>query len=339
MNGNITVAGVSVEPGERRDLAPAASESITGDLTSLPLTVINGAGDGPRMFVTAAIHGDELNGIAICRRLLDTLDAADIQGSVIVVPIVNVPGVQITSRYLPDRRDLNRSFPGSHSGSMAARIARLLLDEVVIGSDLGIDLHTAANHRTNVPQLRIATENERMLALAVAFGAPFVLDARHRAGSLRAAAAELGVGVLTYEGGSPLRFDDYAVDVGFRGVLRVMQRLGLIADAPPPAHPAPMVLHESRWLRAERGGILELHVAPGDHVDAGRPLWSTTSPLGAERAVVDAEEEGYVIGATTLPLVQPGHAILHLALPGDRSPAEDDPTDEEDDDPDLLDGA
>jgi uncharacterized protein len=339
MNGAITVAGVTVEPGERRDLAPAASESITGDLTSLPITVINGVGDGPRVFVTAAVHGDELNGIAICRRLLDTLDAADIEGSVIVVPIVNVPGLQINSRYLPDRRDLNRSFPGSHNGSMAARIARLLLDEVVVGSDLGIDLHTAADHRTNVPQVRIGTSDTDLRALAVAFGAPFVLDARHRPGSLRATAADFGVGVLTYEAGGPLRFDDDAIDVGFRGVLRVMQRLGLVEDAPGPAHAAPMVLHESRWLRAERGGILELHVGPGDHVHPGEPLWTTASPLGAERAVVDAEEEGYVIGATTLPLVQPGHAILHLALPGDRSPAEDDPTDEEDLDPDALDGA
>jgi uncharacterized protein len=158
---DITVAGVTVEPGERRDLAPAASESITGDLTSLPMAVINGVGDGPRVFVTAAVHGDELNGIAICRRLLDTLDRPTPAGSVIVVPIVNVLGVQINSRYLPDRRDLNRSFPGSHSGSMAARIARLLLDEVIIGSDLGIDLHTAANHRTNVPQVRIETTDER----------------------------------------------------------------------------------------------------------------------------------------------------------------------------------
>lgn len=339
MNGVVTVAGVQVEPGERRDLAPAASESFTGDLTSLPLTVLNGPSDGPRAFVTAAIHGDELNGIAICRRLLDELDIEQVVGSLIVVPIVNVPGAQIASRYLPDRRDLNRAFPGSHTGSMAARIARLLLDEVVSNSDIGVDLHTAANHRTNVPQVRIRTADEATLKLATTFGAPFVLDARLRSGSLRAAAAELNVPVLTYEAGGPLRFDADAIDVGYRGVLRVLQRLGMIPSAPPPAHAEPMVLHESRWLRAERGGILELHVVSGDHVLPGQPLWTTTSPLGAERAIVDAEEEGYVIGATTLPLVQPGHAVLHIALPGDRHPAEDDPSDEEDDEPDVLDGA
>ncbi|MFA9445144.1 succinylglutamate desuccinylase/aspartoacylase family protein [Egicoccus sp. AB-alg6-2] len=332
MNGPVSVAGVSVAPGERRDLFPSASESYTGDRTTLPMAVINGTGDGPRVFVTAAVHGDELNGIAVCRALLDRLDPAELDGVVVVVPIVNVLGVQIGSRYLPDRRDLNRTFPGSHDGSMAARIARLLVEEVIDGSDVGIDLHTAANQRTNVPQVRVDTGDERARDLAVTFGAPFVLDARLRPGSLREAAGERGVSVLTYEGGGPLRFDDDAIDVATRGVLRVLNRLEMTDAAPPPAHPAPMVLHESRWLRAERGGLLELHVAAGDHLQEGQPLWTTSSPLGEERATHEAAEEGFVVGATTLPLVQPGQALLHVALPGDRVPAEDDPSEEEDED-------
>ncbi|MFA9428569.1 succinylglutamate desuccinylase/aspartoacylase family protein [Egicoccus sp. AB-alg2] len=336
MNGPISVAGVSVAPGERRHLFPSASEAYTGDRTTLPMAVINGTADGPRVFVTAAVHGDELNGIAVSRGLLDRLDPATLAGVVVVVPIVNVLGVQIGSRYLPDRRDLNRSFPGSHDGSMAARIARLLVEEVIVGSDVGIDLHTAANHRTNVPQVRVDTSDRRAHDLAVAFGAPFVLDARLRPGSLREVAGDRGVSVLTYEGGGPLRFDEDAIDVALRGVLRVLQRLGMIHAAPPPAHPAPMVLHASRWLRAHRGGLLELHVAAGDHLTPGRPLWTTVSPLGEERATHEATEEGFVIGATTLPLVQPGQAILHVALPGDRLPAEDDPSEEEDEDPEAT---
>jgi predicted deacylase len=332
--GPVTVAGVTVEPGSRRDLAPPASESYTGDRTTLPMAVLNGVADGPRVFVTAAVHGDELNGIATCRRLLDHLDPGTLCGVLVVVPIVNVLGAQLNSRYLPDRRDLNRSFPGSRSGSMAARIARLLIDEVVAGSDLGIDLHTAASHRTNHPQVRLDTADPVALDAAVAFGAPFVLDAKLRPGSLRAAAGDLGVPVLIYEGGGPSRFDPEPVDVAERGILRVLHRLGMVDAAPPPAHPHPMVLHESRWLRAERGGMLELHVTSGDRVEAGQPLWDTVSPLGEERAVSEATEAGYVIGATTLPLVQPGQAIVHLALPGDRMPSEDDPTDELEDDED-----
>ncbi|MEX0835183.1 MAG: succinylglutamate desuccinylase/aspartoacylase family protein [Nitriliruptor sp.] len=321
---------MTVDPGSRRDLAPPASESYTGDRTTLPMAVLNGVSDGPRVFVTAAVHGDELNGIATCRRLLDHLDPGALSGLVVVVPIVNVLGAQLNSRYLPDRRDLNRSFPGSHAGSMAARIAKLVTDEVLNGSDLGIDLHTAASHRTNHPQVRLDTSDAVALDAAIAFGAPFVLDAKQRPGSLRATAADRGVPVLTYEGGGPSRFDEAAVDVAERGVLRVLHRLGMVGGAPDPAHPNPMVLHESRWLRADRGGILGLRVHPGEHVEVGQPLWETVSPLGEERAIHEAEAEGYVIGSTTLPLVQPGQAIIHLALPGDRVPSEDDPSDEED---------
>ncbi len=336
--GPIAIAGVIVEPGERRDIAPLASESYTGDRTTLPMAVINGVEDGARLFVTAAVHGDELNGIETCRRLLDSIDPAALAGSLVVVPIVNVLGVQFGSRYLPDRRDLNRSFPGSHSGSMAARIARLLTEEVIAGSDAGVDLHTAANHRTNVPQVRIA-EDERALPLATTFGAPFVMRAKLRPGSLRAAALEQGVPVLTYEGGQPLRFDAEAIDVAVRGIGRVLARLEMIDTAPEPAAAEPMVLDASRWLRADRGGVLELQVTPGDRVEAGQPLWTTSSPLGAERASVEAEEEGYVIGSTTLPLVQPGQAVLHVALPGEHVLAEDDPSEEEDeDDPDVTEG-
>jgi predicted deacylase len=331
VNGPVTVAGVSVAPGERRDLFPTASESYTGERTTLPMAVLNGARPGPRVFVTAAVHGDELNGIAVCRNLLDALDPATLVGTVVVVPIVNVLGVQFGSRYLPDRRDLNRSFPGSHEGSMAGRIARLLLEEVIEGSDLGLDLHTAANHRTNVPQARVVLDDERALQAAVTFGAPFVLAAKLRPGSLREVAAERGVPVVTYEAGGPMRFDDDAIEVGTAGVLRVLAKLGMVAEAPPPAHPSPMILSASRWLRAERGGLLELLVGAGDRVRPGQPLWTTVSPLGQERNTVEADEDGYVIGATTLPLVSPGQALLHVALPGDRAPAEDDPTDEEDD--------
>jgi uncharacterized protein len=180
-----------------------------------------------------------------------------------VVPIVNVLGVQFGSRYLPDRRDLNRSFPGSHEGSMAGRIARLLLDEVIVGSDLGIDLHTAANHRTNVPQVRVHTGTRRRGRSPSPSGRPS--SSTRSCGPARCGRSPSNgtCPVLTYEGGGPLRFDDDAVEVATSGVLRVLARLGMIDEAPPPAHAAPMVLHVSRWLRAARGGLLELHVSAG----------------------------------------------------------------------------
>ncbi len=330
MNEPITVAGVEVAPGERRDVTPVASESYTGDRTTIPMAVINGVGDGPRMFVTAGIHGDELNGIGVCRDLLGRIEPDQLDGILIVVPIVNVLGAQIHSRYLPDRRDLNRTFPGSHTGSMASRIARLLMDEVVDGSDVGIDLHTAANRRTNVPQMRVHTEDAHATELAVTFGAPFVLDAALRSGSLREVALERGVPVLTYEAGEALRFDPEAIEVATDGVLRVLGHLGMITDPPPPPATAPLLMHQSRWVRAERGGIVDLAVGMGQHVAEGQELWTTTSPLGAERATMLSPYDGIVIGGTTLPLVAPGEAILHIGIPGDGWRGEDDPSLEED---------
>lgn len=330
MTESLTVAGSHIPPGERRDLAPLVSESYTGDRTTLPMAVVNGAGNGPTVFVTAAIHGDELNGIAICQQLLMELEPSSLRGAVIVVPIVNVLGAQVHSRYLPDRRDLNRSFPGTSRGSTAARIARILNDDVVRVATAGIDLHTATNRRTNVPQLRIVTSDADTLRLATAFGAPYVLDASLRPGSLREVAHDKGVPVLTYEAGEPLRFDDDSIQTGLHGILRVLHALGMVDDAPP-VTVAPLVMHESTWLRAERGGILELHVGMGDWIDQGQPLWTTTSPLGAERATLESPVAGVIIGGTTIPLVSPGDAVLHVGVPGDRPAREDDPSDEEDD--------
>lgn len=330
MTESLTVAGAHVPPGERRDLNPLVSESYTGDRTTLPMAVVNGEGEGPTVFVTAAIHGDELNGIAICQQLLSLLDPAELRGAVIVVPIANVMGAQIRSRYLPDRRDLNRSFPGTTRGSMASRIARILHEDVVLGSVAGVDLHTAANRRANVPQLRIDTSDARALELAHAFGAPYVLDASLRPGSLREAARQQGVPVLTYEAGEPLRFDEGAIAIGLDGIRRVLHTLDMVDDAPQPVAP-PLLMHESTWLRADRGGILELHVGWGDAVEEGQPVWTTTSPLGAERATMESPVDGVVIGGTTIPLVAPGDAVLHVGVPGDRPPWEDDPSDEEDD--------
>lgn len=336
MNEPITVAGVEVAPGERRDVTPVASESYTGDRTTIPMAVINGTKDGPRVFVTAAIHGDELNGIGVCRELLGRIDPSDLSGILIVVPIVNVLGAQIHSRYLPDRRDLNRTFPGSYSGSMASRIAKLVMEEVVRGSDVGIDLHTAANRRTNVPQVRVHIEDPQATELALAFGAPFVLGAALRPGSLREVAGELDVPVLTYEGGEALRFDSDAIEVATVGVLRVLGHLGMITSAPPPPTETPLLMNESRWLRAERGGIIDMMVEPGQGIIEGQELWTTTSPLGAERATMTAPFDGVVIGSTTLPLVAPGEAILHIGIPGATWPSEDDPSAEENDELDVI---
>lgn len=329
--GILRVGGSAVARGTRSDLLLKVSESYTGDRLSIPVTVVNGARGGPVLFVTAAVHGDELNGIAVVRNLLGVVEPARLSGALICVPVVNVLGVQFHSRYLPDRRDLNRSFPGSANGSTASRIAHTLMTEVVSKAHAGVDLHTAANRRMNVPQVRTDLSDPDARRLGLAFGAPFLIDASVRNGSLRDAAAQVGVPVLTFEGGQALRFEDDVIDVAQAGVLRVMAALGMIDEAPGPAVGRVRESDETHWVRADRGGILALEVGPGDDVAAGQPLWTVTGPFGRERAQQFSPYDGMVIGMTTLPLVNPGDAVVHIAV-RDRqgAPWADDPSDEED---------
>lgn len=330
-SGTLSLGGADVPQGARTDLLLKVSESYTGDRTSIPVTVVNGERPGPVLFVTAAVHGDELNGIGIVRELLNRVEPADIAGALICVPLVNVLGVQFHSRYLPDRRDLNRCFPGSPGGSTASRIAHTLTSQIVRKADAGVDLHTAANRRMNLPQVRTNLSDPRAHELAHAFGAPFLIDASIRPGSLRDAADKIGVPVLTYEGGQALRFEEDVIAMGVAGVLRVLGAMGMLDSPPPPPDWPIQESDETHWIRADAGGILALHVLPGQPVAVGEPLWTVTGPFGRERSQQVCGYDGVVVGITTLPLVNPGDAVVHIAVIGRSGHVWiDEPTDEED---------
>lgn len=317
-DGDLCIGTARVEPGRRADLRLRVSESYVGEHLSIPVTVINGAKPGVALFVTAAVHGDELNGIGIVQELLSAVHPGQLCGTLILVPVVNVLGLPLRSRYLPDRRDLNRSFPGSAEGSMAARLAHTITTEVVDNCSVGVDLHTGATGRTNLPQIRAMLDDPQTLAYARAFGAPIMVDAPQRAGSMRAVAHDRGVRVLTYEAGEALRFDDDAIGVGVAGVTRLMVHLqmlpgGTVADA---ADLATLEADETHWVRADRGGIITLRVSPGDTVAAGQELWTVSSPFGQDRDPKVSPYDGVVIGSSTVPLVNPGDAVVHIAVPG-----------------------
>ncbi len=312
----VRIGGAEVPPGARVDLRLSVSESYIGDRMSIPVTVLNGEEDGPRMFVTAAVHGDELNGIGVVRELLATLEPNEIVGTLILVPVVNVLGLPLHSRYMPDRRDLNRAFPGSTEGSMASRLAHTITTQVLEECDVGVDLHTAASGRANLPQIRGVLDDERTLELARAFAAPVLIDAPQRPGSLRSVGHARGIPVLTYEAGEALRFEESAIGVGVAGVMRLMAHLGMLVTPPPEADLTPMEADETHWIRADRGGIISLEVGLGDWVTEGQPLWTVSSPFGRERNPKESPYEGVVIGASTVPLVNPGDAVVHIAVPG-----------------------
>jgi uncharacterized protein len=230
------------------------------------------------------------------------------------VPIVNAFGLISHSRYMPDRRDLNRSFPGSDHGSLASVIADLFMREVLLKSQYGIDLHTAALHRTNLPQIRIAPDEPELLQMAEAFGPPVVLISKLRDGTLRQCALENGVRVVLYEAGEALRFDEVAIRTGVIGILRVMKWLGMItATNVSRSRVPPAISRSSVWLRAPEGGILRSARLAGEHVTAGEKIGEISDPLGENSADVISTENGVVIGRTNLPIVNRGDALFHIA--------------------------
>jgi uncharacterized protein len=312
----IVIGGVTVAPGRKATVELPIVRLPTETELSLPLAVLHGTRPGPTVWLSAVIHGDELNGLEITRRILALLRPRQLTGTVLAAPIVNVLGMLTGSRYLPDRRDLNRSFPGRPTGSTAARMANLVMTEIVRRSDAGIDLHTGSDHRTNLPQVRAQLDDPATLALAEAFGAPISVHSPVRDGSLRQACAERGIPVLVYEGGEAQRFNDDAIDAGVGGVLRVLAHLGVIdpETVPVPARPRrTRVVRHTQWVRARRSGILRTEVRTGQEVARGEHLGEISDAFGGHRAVVRSPFAGVVIGHTLHPLVNRGDALVHLA--------------------------
>jgi len=304
-------------------LVPAGSRatvdlplSLLSDHTPATLTaeVVHGATPGPVLLINGAIHGDEVNGVEIIRRVLRQPSLRRLCGTLIAVPIVNVYGFLTNIRYLPDRRDLNRSFPGSPTGSLAARLAHLFFNEIVKCADFGIDLHTAAVHRDNFPQVRGDLSNHHVREMATVFGVPVVLNAALRDGSLRKAAIDAGIPYLVYEAGEALRFDEVAIRAGLRGILRVMAHLGMIRPQARHAVKAePVIARRSTWIRAPEGGIFRARKKLGDRVMAGEILGVIADPFGDNEVPIKSSCDGVLIGRTNLPNVNQGDGLYHVA--------------------------
>lgn len=317
MAETLTIAGIDILPGETKQLHLPTVSLYTDTNMSIPVFVRRGKRAGPTIFVSAAIHGDELNGIEIISRLINSKAISTIKGTLIAVPFVNGYGVLSQSRYLPDRRDLNRCFPGSKRGSLAGRIASLFLEEIVSKCDYGIDLHTGAIHRTNLPQIRANLDDERAYEMAKAFGVPVMLNANLRDGSLREAAGELGVSMILYEAGEALRFDELSIRAGLKGVINVMRQLGMLyktkARPKKEATVEPLVARQSGWVRATDSGFVSHQKQLGDYVEKGDCLAIIKDPFGATLDSVLSNVKGIIIGKQNIPLVQEGEAIYHIA--------------------------
>ena len=314
MQPAITVAGSRIKPGLQTTVQVPVARLYTYHEMAMPVHVVHGRREGPRLFLCGAIHGDEIIGTEIIRRLIKLKRLTSIVGTLLAVPVVNIYGFLQQSRYSPDRRDLNRFFPGSEKGSLTSQLADTVMKEVVQGSTHGIDLHAGSNHRANLPQIRADIENPETLRLSKAFKVPVVINARTREGSLRHAATAMGVTPLLYEAGEVLRFDETAIRAGVRGVISVMEAFGLLKpNRSKISDIDPLIADATSWLRAPVSGILRMLVPLGARVIKNSKIGVIADPFGMEEMDIRSPVSGMVIGRLNLPLVHQGDAIIHLA--------------------------
>jgi predicted deacylase len=311
--GPTRVLGRKVAVGSKDRLFLTAGESFAGSDIDIPVVVVRGQVAGPVVCLTAGVHGDELNGVEIVRQVFDQLDPDRMEGMVLGLPVVNLHGFRSSSRYLPDRRDLNRYFPGAPHGSSASRIAHAIFRLLVERCDALVDFHTASFHRTNLPQLRADLTDPDALDLARRFAAGVVIHNYGMRGTLRRSATDAGIPAITYEAGEPMRFEQAEIDHGVRGVLNLLASYRMVEPLSDPVL-EPEVYRRSRWVRSNEGGIFLAARGVGDRVEKGEVLGYVIDPVTNERAELEAPSDGRIIGMALPQVVIPGFATFHLGI-------------------------
>jgi hypothetical protein len=308
------IAGHVIQPGKRLQFDLPTANLFTHTPLDMPVEIIHGKYAGPVLLICAAIHGDELNGVEIIRRMRGVRGLDNLHGTLVLVPVVNLFGFIHQSRYLPDRRDLNRCFPGSKNGSIASRIAYKFFNEIVQHCTHIIDLHTAAINRDNLPQVRAALENPEVKALAEGFSIPVIINSELIESSLRYEAGRLGIPVITYEAGEALRLSEQCIVTGVRGIVSVMRHLAMLPSKRVITIRAePYIARSSSWFRAPLDGIFRPLCELGTRVKIGDTLGVISSPFSAQEMVLSAESDGIIICVSKLPLVNQGEALFHIA--------------------------
>jgi len=309
----LSLLGAAIESGEMQRLSWSSGSAIEGFAVPTLVMVVNGKGPGPVLCLTAAVHGDELNGIEVVRRVIDEIDPEELNGAVVGVPIVNLQGFYRGSRYLPDRRDLNRYFPGNARGSAATRTAHSFFTQVIANCSALIDLHTGSLNRTNLPQVRADLRYPEVTRLTQAFGATVVLHSVGERGSLRRAATEAGVPAVTFEMGEPMRVQQEQVDHGVKAVETLLYSLGMTRQRRYWGDPEP-VYYASKWVRVDHGGLLFSDVGLSERVTEGELLGTVTDPISNAEFRIYAPVSGRVLGMALNQVVLPGFAAYRIGM-------------------------
>ncbi|HOX82655.1 MAG TPA: succinylglutamate desuccinylase/aspartoacylase family protein [Chryseolinea sp.] len=309
----VIIAGKEIHPGEFKTIDMNIARLPSHTVIDTPIYISRGLEDGPVLALTAGMHGDEINGMEIVRRILDSGLHQPKRGVTVCMPIVNIYGFLNYSRDVPDGKDINRSFPGNKNGSLASRVAYNLMREVIPFIDYGVDFHTGGAMRTNYPQVRAVLKNERNLELARAFNAPFTIDSPFRPNSLRKVASKRGKNIIVYEGGESLRFDQHAIEEGIAGTQRLMKYLNMIDNAPEAKNKS-KIIWSSSWIRAKYAGLFQTSVLCGDLVQKGQCVGTITDPFGEFKEEIFSNDMGYVIGLNNIPVINAGDALMHIGM-------------------------
>jgi hypothetical protein len=309
----IIIGGQEIHPGEFKVIDINIARLPSHTIINTPIYVARGLEEGPVLALTAGMHGDEINGMEIIRRILDAGHHRTKRGVTVCMPIVNVYGFLNYSREVPDGKDINRSFPGNKNGSLASRVAYALTRQVIPFIDIGVDFHTGGAMRTNYPQVRAVLRNVVNVELANAFDAPFTLDAPFRPNSLRKEASKKGKNIIVYEGGESLRFDQQAIEIGINGTLRLMKHLNMI-DWAPPSTEENKIIRSTTWIRASYAGLFQANVRCGQWVHNGEWIGTITDPFGEFKEHIVAPGEGYIIGLNNIPVINAGDALMHIGV-------------------------
>jgi hypothetical protein len=312
MADTISINGKDIPPGKTAQINLNVAKLPTHTMIDLPVYVFRGKRDGPKFLITAGLHGDELNGVETIRRLIVNNAINPQAGTVVAVPIINVYGFLNNSRYLPDGRDLNRSFPGTNSGSLASRIAHTVMNKIVPMVDFGVDFHTGGAN-SNFPQIRCAFDVPENMELAQAFSPPYIINSKLRDYSFRKAAHKAGKSILVFEGGESLRFDENAIKEGMNGIIRLMSAMKM-TDSTPPESNDTVMLTSTTWIRARSSGLYRVFMECGSTVKRNQVIASITDPFGETEYKIKSGSDGYVIGLRSLPVVNRGDALINIGI-------------------------
>lgn len=312
MKGSIHINGRAIKAGEQTVVNLNIARLASGTEIDLPIYIFRSQHKGPTLLLSGGLHGDEVNGVEIVRRLIESKVLQNLQkGSVIAVPIMNIYGFLNFSREVPDGKDINRYFPGNHIGSLASRLAFNLTKKVITEIDIGIDFHTGGASRFNFPQIRFAPEDKKAEELAMAFKAPILMHSKLIDKSLRKQAHKMDKSIIVYEGGESMRFDEEVIKQGINGARRVMKHLGMVKDAPEPSS-LPVLCHSSSWLRSKRSGLFTSVVKSGSMVEKRQLLGYITDPFGQFKTKITSHITGFIIGHNNMPVVNQGDALFHI---------------------------